>query len=31
LYATEAEMLNIAVFGMTSSKRAEENPKKAQN
>jgi hypothetical protein len=24
-------MLNIAVFGITSSKRAEENPKKAQN
>lgn len=31
LYATEAEMLNIAVFGITSAKRAEENPKKAQN
>ena len=31
LYATEAEMLNIAVFGTTSSKRAENNPKKAQN
>jgi len=31
LYATEAEMLNIAVFGMTSSERANNNPKKAQN
>jgi hypothetical protein len=30
LYATEAEMLNIAVFGTTSSERANNNPKKAQ-
>ncbi len=30
LYTTEAEMLNIAVFGMTSTERAKQNPKKAQ-
>jgi len=30
-YATEAEILNVAVFGKTSSARANENPKKSQN
>lgn len=31
IYSWEADMLNIAVFWMTSSERARKNPKKAQN
>lgn len=30
LYTNEAEILNIALFGMTSSERTSKNPKKAQ-
>lgn len=31
LYSSEAEVLNIAVFGITSKDWAEQNPKKAKN